>query len=109
MIFLNLKSNFKKTLELYSYYLIKNLKSTNIDCKLVRLPKRIKRITILKSPHVNKKARDQYEIRTYSLTIIISQNNINTNFNSNIKFFNFIKYLLNNKPTLINAKILIKN
>ncbi len=105
MIFLNLKSNFKKTLELYTYFLTKNLKSINIDFKLVRLPKRIKRITILKSPHVNKKARDQYEIRTYSLTLIILQNNSN----SNIKLNNFIKLLLNNKPTLINAKLIIKN
>lgn len=102
MIFLNLKSNFKKTLELYTYYLEKNLKSTNIDFKIIRLPKRIKRITILKSPHVNKKARDQYEIRTYSLIIVLSQKN------SNNKFTNLIKLLLNNKPALINAKITIK-
>ncbi len=102
MIFLNLKSNFKKTLELYTYYLEKILKSTNIDFKIIRLPKRIKRITILKSPHVNKKARDQYEIRTYSLTLILSQNN------SKPKLTNLIKILLNNKPALINAKITLK-
>ncbi len=102
MIFRNLKSNFKKTLELYTYYLEKILKSTNIDFKIIRLPKRIKRITILKSPHVNKKARDQYEIRTYSLTLILSQNN------SKPKLTNLIKILLNNKPALINAKITLK-
>ncbi len=102
MIFLNLKSNFKKTLELYTYYLEKILKSTNIEFKIIRLPKRIKRITLLKSPHVNKKARDQYEIRTYSLTLVLSQNNSKSNLT------NLIKILLNNKPALINAKITLK-
>lgn len=102
MIFLNLKSNFKKTLELYTYYLEKILKSTNIEFKIIRLPKRIKRITLLKSPHVNKKARNQYEIRTYSLTLVLSQNNSKSNLT------NLIKILLNNKPALINAKITLK-
>ncbi len=31
----------------------------------VPLPTRIERFTILTSPHVNKDARDQYELRTY--------------------------------------------
>ncbi len=101
MIFLHLKSNFKKTLELYTYYLEKHLKSLNIDFKLVRLPMNIKRLTILKSPHVNKKARDQYEIRTYSLTVVITHN-----FQD---IAGVMKLLLSNKPTLINAKISIKS
>ncbi len=101
MIFLHLKSNFKKTLELYTYYLEKQLKSTNVDFKLVRLPKRIKRLTILKSPHVNKKARDQYEIRTYSLTFVITKNFQDLS--------GLLKFVLSNKPALINAKISLKS
>ena len=31
----------------------------------IPLPTRIERSTLLSSPHVNKKARDQYEIRTH--------------------------------------------
>lgn len=31
----------------------------------IPLPTRIERFTLLSSPHVNKKARDQYEIRTH--------------------------------------------
>ena len=31
----------------------------------IPLPTRIERFTLLRSPHVNKKARDQYEIRTH--------------------------------------------
>ena len=31
----------------------------------IPLPTRVERFTLLSSPHVNKKARDQYEIRTH--------------------------------------------
>ena len=37
----------------------------------VPLPTRIERHTILISPHVNKDARDQYEIRTHKRLVII--------------------------------------
>ncbi len=39
----------------------------------VPLPTKIERFTILKSPHVNKDARDQYELRTHKRLIIIVQ------------------------------------
>jgi len=41
----------------------------------VPLPTKIKKITVLKSPHVNKKSREQFEIRTHKRMIDI----INTN------------------------------
>ncbi len=37
----------------------------------VPLPTRIKKFTILISPHVNKKARDQYEMRVHSRLVDI--------------------------------------
>ena len=39
----------------------------------IPLPTRIERHTILISPHVNKDARDQYEIRTHKRLVIIVQ------------------------------------
>ena len=39
----------------------------------VPLPTRIERHTVLTSPHVNKDARDQYEIREHKRLIIIAQ------------------------------------
>ncbi|MFW2177622.1 MULTISPECIES: 30S ribosomal protein S10 [unclassified Moraxella] len=39
----------------------------------VPLPTRIERFNILTSPHVNKDARDQYEIRTYKRMVDIVQ------------------------------------
>jgi small subunit ribosomal protein S10 len=40
----------------------------------IPLPSRIERFTILISPHVNKDARDQYEIRTHARLIDIVAN-----------------------------------
>ncbi|MEM1244697.1 MAG: 30S ribosomal protein S10 [Pseudomonadota bacterium] len=37
----------------------------------VPLPTRIEKFTILISPHVNKDARDQYEIRTHKRLVVI--------------------------------------
>ena len=39
----------------------------------IPLPTRIERITVLSSPHVDKKARDQYEIRTHKRIIYITE------------------------------------
>jgi small subunit ribosomal protein S10 len=38
----------------------------------VPLPTRIERYTVLRSPHVDKKAREQFEIRTHKRLIFIS-------------------------------------
>ena len=38
----------------------------------VPLPTRIERYTVLRSPHVDKKAREQFEIRTHKRLIYIS-------------------------------------
>jgi len=37
----------------------------------IPLPTRIERYTLLSSPHVNKKARDQYEVRTHKRIVDI--------------------------------------
>jgi ribosomal protein S10 len=39
---------------------------------VVCLPKKITRFTVLKSPHVNKTARDQFEMITYKRLIILN-------------------------------------
>ena len=40
-------------------------------CGPIPLPKRKEKFTVLTSPHVNKDARDQYELRTHKRLIII--------------------------------------
>jgi small subunit ribosomal protein S10 len=39
----------------------------------VPLPTRIERYTVLRSPHVDKKSREQFEIRTHKRIIYLSQ------------------------------------
>ena len=44
----------------------------------VPLPTRIERYTVLRSPHVNKKAREQFEMRTHKRLIDIHDANART-------------------------------
>ena len=44
----------------------------------IPLPTRIERFTLLRSPHVNKKARDQFEIRTHKRIMDIIEPTDNT-------------------------------
>lgn len=39
----------------------------------IPLPTRLEKFTVLTSPHVNKDARDQYEIRTHKRLVVIVQ------------------------------------
>ncbi len=44
----------------------------------IPLPTRIERYTVLRSPHVNKKSREQFEIRTHKRIIDIYEPNART-------------------------------
>ena len=58
---------FKKTLNSLA-------KSKNLQLSSISLPIERKKFTVLKSPHVNKKAKEQYEIRFYNSLIVIKGN-----------------------------------
>ena len=47
---------------------------------IIRLPKTIKKYTVLRSPHINKKAREQFEMRIYTTKIVleINKNKVNS-------------------------------
>ena len=62
---LKIKSLDQQSLKLYLIKIHKILKILGIKYNTFNLPSKRKRITLLKSPHVNKKARDQFEIRTH--------------------------------------------
>ena len=57
-----------------------------INPKVVSLPKKKKRITILRSPHVHKKARDQFEIQTNTKLLNLEGSDKNIK-----KFFNLLE------------------
>ena len=61
-------SSDKDSLLLYKAFLIKIFTKFNIKFKVLSLPIKTRRITLNKSPHVNKTAREQFEIKTYKIT-----------------------------------------
>ena len=60
---------------------------------LISLPIKIQRFTVLKSPHIDKKSREQFEIKGYSKLLIL---NYDSNFiNNSIKMNFLINYIKN--------------
>lgn len=93
---LEIKSLNKETLFHYKNFLVKLFNINNIKTSCFFLPKSIKKITLLKSTHVYKKARDQFELRQYKLILIAHLND-----------FKVLRYLMLNKPKLIKFKLKI--
>jgi small subunit ribosomal protein S10 len=59
--------------------------------KLVFLPKKVERFTVLRSPHVDKKARDQFERVTYKRLLIFNFSLKESN--SYLKLYRILKHL----------------
>lgn len=51
----------------YTNFLNKVFQRANIDFTLNHNPIKVSRLTLLKSPHVYKKAKEQFELRKYSV------------------------------------------
>lgn len=92
---IKLKSVYCESLFLYLKYLKVFFNTLNIKSSLFILPLQFKRMTLLKSPHVNKKAKEQFEVRYYQVIIILKQP-------FSLKF---LQYLIINKPKSIQIKI----
>nr|NP_044758.1 ribosomal protein S10 [Reclinomonas americana]O21246.1 RecName: Full=Small ribosomal subunit protein uS10m; AltName: Full=Ribosomal protein S10, mitochondrial [Reclinomonas americana]AAD11873.1 ribosomal protein S10 [Reclinomonas americana] len=75
---------------------LQNLKLTGP----INLPTKIKKITVLRSPHIDKKSREQFEIRTYTKTIQIESLTKNTN-----DIINFMKQFENSFFFGLNIKV----
>ena len=95
---IKLRSTNKEALFLYKNFFINILKKQSIYYNTIYLPNKIKKITLLKSPHVYKKAREQFQLTKYQILL-----HIRSNITSKL-----LKLLFINKPTVINFKI-IKN
>ncbi len=80
---------------LYNTFLKSIFTKLNYNFSAIGLPTTIKRITLLKSPHVHKKAKEQFEIRTYKQVFVVRED-VNTNC---------LKFLMLNKPKQVNLKI----
>ena len=71
---IRLKSFDHRLIDQSAQELVDTAKRTGAQvCGPVPLPTRIERFNVLTSPHVNKDARDQYEIRTHKRMVDIVQ------------------------------------
>lgn len=93
---IELVSVHKNVLEFYSSFLICFLKkSVNFDLKVLSQPRKEKILTILKSPHVNKKSKDQFIVHFHKKTIFC---NCKTTTG-------LLKMLLINKPSSLFIRV----
>ena len=68
-----------RTLDASAKEIVEHARKTNARVSgPVPLPTRIERYTVLKSPHVNKKSREQFELRTHKRLIDIHDANART-------------------------------
>lgn len=86
-------------LNMVSLNLIKIIKNFFLDnevyCFRIVLPKKSKQITVLKSPHIFKKSRDQFKKSNYNIIIFFKLYN-------KLKF-NFLLYFLKNIVLKLNC------
>ena len=66
----------------------------------IRLPTKIKKYTVLRSPFIDKKSREQFETRTHSRLLVIE----NTDKNTLNKFISFL-----NKNVPVGVSVQLKN
>ncbi|MGX7577113.1 30S ribosomal protein S10 [Candidatus Vidania fulgoroideorum] len=78
-------------LEKYFKNINKFLSNKNIDYYCLNLPKKIIKINLLRSPHIDKDSRDQVEYRIYSKLLYLNK----------INKYLFLKFLKINLPSII--------
>lgn len=70
---IRLKSFDHRSLEVAGRSIVDSVKRTGAHViGPIPLPKHIERFTVNRSPHIDKKSREQYEIRTHKRLLIIS-------------------------------------
>ena len=71
---IHLKAYDNKILDLSTEEIVNTAKRTGAQVKgPIPLPTRIERYTVLRSPHIDKKSREQFEIRTHKRVVDIVQ------------------------------------
>jgi ribosomal protein S10 len=95
---IKIKSSCSYTLKAYTFYLESILKSLSIKYSIFNLPKEEQKFTLLKSPHVYKKAKEQFKINMFKVTISVESLDNSQNLNKLVPF-------LINKPKAIFIKV----
>lgn len=91
MIKLEIKSLSKESLFLFKEFIVKVLMKSKVLYSVFSLPNVKKRITLLKSPHVNKTSREQFQFNSYKLLISLKTN----------LTLKELKFLILNKPKVV--------
>ena len=86
----------KKTLFLYTEFILIILKKNNINYNFFSLPIKRKKVCLLKSPHVNKIAKENFQIKFFKNSFI---------FNINLISKKEIKWLFLNKPRCLHLSL----
>lgn len=85
----------KTVLAIYLCFLHNIFRKLNIMYTSTNLPVETKKITLLKSPHVHKKAREQFEVRKFTKLFTIK----------NFKTSKYLLFIFLNKPKFIKIKV----
>jgi ribosomal protein S10 len=94
-----IQSSNLKLLSLYVIYLRFILNKLNVKYTTIFNPTTQKRITLLKSPHVYKKHKEQFLIKKYAVSFFISVHKLNK-----IQLFLFLQ----NKPKFIDLSFFLE-
>ena len=92
---LSIKSLDRNSFLLYKAFIMSHLTNLNIPFKTTNIPRRRPRITLLKSPHVNKKSREQFQLAQYKVSFQIV-----TELKAPI-----LKYIVLNKPKTVKVAL----
>ena len=86
---LNMFISFKSfNLNLLEYFVLKLFKiKNNISYRIINLPVKKKKWSVLRSPHVHSKSKEQFEMCVFNRLLILDT----FNFKEKIRFFNTIK------------------
>lgn len=91
MIIIKIRSLDQNSLTIYKNFLGSILSKLLITYKVSNIPTKKKRITLLKSPHVNKKSREQFQHSTYKTFFKLKS----------ALSIKVIKYIISNKPKTV--------
>jgi ribosomal protein S10 len=93
-----LKSNKYYLLKTFTDFFCYQASQAGQQVTLFFLPTKIFKMSLFKSPHVYKKHKDHYSIKTFSCLIQLSGNEIAA--------FHVIRHFLNQKPVEISYKVI---
>ena len=88
---IKIKSLDQNSLVIYKSFLESTLSRLVVAYKICNVPTAIKRITLLKSPHVNKKSREQFQHTKYKVFFKVESS-------LSVKI---LKYIISNKPNTV--------